>query len=276
MAVWQPQVLDPAIQYGHVLVHYRQHFLCTAEGLLFSSDRFRQIELPLVCKQGLGYFNGVPVHLYELAGKVEIPGTAWYGLRQLMVGEHDPELLSMLRFATQIGTWAIQNRFCGSCGTPMTPLAGERAMCCVACQVRHYPRLSPSMIVLVTRGDEILLARSPRHASGVYSTLAGFVEPGESVEQCVAREVLEEVGVTIDQPHYIASQNWPFPYSLMLGFHARYTAGEIVPQPTEIDDAQWFSIQRLPGLPGVHSIARYLIDLYVAERLGREPPRLPV
>lgn len=148
-------------------------------------------------------------------------------------------------------------------------------MGCPSCQVHHYPRLSPSMIVLVTRGDELLLARSPRFVTGVYSTLAGFVEPGESVEACVAREVREEVGVEIGRIQYIASQNWPFPHSLMLGFHAEYRSGEIVPQPGEIEDARWFPLDALPPLPAPRSIARYLIDLHVARKLGLAEPVLP-
>jgi len=131
------------------------------------------------------------------------------------------------------------------------------------------------MIVLVSRGDEILLARSPRFVSGVYSTLAGFVEAGESVEQCVAREVREEVGVEVRNLQYLGSQGWPFPHSLMLGFHAEYAGGEIVMQADEIEDAQWFDVHRLPPLPAPRSIARYLIDLYVARRLGLPEPVLP-
>ena len=131
------------------------------------------------------------------------------------------------------------------------------------------------MIVLVTRGDEILLARSPRFVTGVYSTLAGFVEPSESVEHCVAREVREEVGVEISNLQYLGSQGWPFPHSLMLGFHAEYAGGDIVLQVDEIEDAQWFSVHDLPPLPASRSIARYLIDVYVARRLGQPEPVLP-
>lgn len=131
------------------------------------------------------------------------------------------------------------------------------------------------MIVLVTRGDELLLARSPRFVPGVYSTLAGFVEPGESAEECVVREVHEEVGIQVGNLQYLGSQGWPFPHSLMLGFHAEYVGGEIVPQPEEIEDARWFAIDQLPPLPMQRSIARYLIDLYVARRLGHPEPQLP-
>ena len=157
----------------------------------------------------------------------------------------------------------------------MTQVPGERAMYCATCDLRSYPRISPSMIVLITRGDEVLLARSPRFVPGVYSTLAGFAEPGESAEDCLIREVREEVQVEVKNIQYVGSQCWPFPHSMMLGFHAEYAGGEIVPQADEIEDAQWFNVHQLPPLPASRSIARYLIDLYVARRLGHAEPVLP-
>jgi NAD+ diphosphatase len=148
-------------------------------------------------------------------------------------------------------------------------------MYCRDCDLRAYPRISPSMIVLITRGDEVLLARSPRFVTGVYSTLAGFAEPGESAEDCVHREVMEEVQVRVRNIQYKGSQCWPFPHSMMLGFHAEYDSGDIVPQVDEIEDAQWFSVHDMPPLPASRSIARYLIDLYLAQRLGLAEPVLP-
>ena len=275
MAVqWQPELLDGDQPRGLVLAHHRQHFLGDANGLLFPREWLKKQELPVLAEHGLGHFRGEPVYLLELQGKAELPGCHWQSLRQVML-EGDAELFQMLGFAAQIGTWASDNRFCGSCATPMLHVPGERAMQCPACSLRHYPRLSPSMIVLVTRGDDVLLARSPRFVSGVYSTLAGFVEAGESVEQCVAREVREEVGVEVCNIRYQGSQNWPFPHSLMLGFHADYAGGEIVLQEEEIEDARWFSIHALPPLPASRSIARHLIDSYVASRLGGAEPVLP-
>lgn len=264
---WLPELLDCRQPGGLVLAHHRQNFLGDANGLLFPRDWLTNQGLPVLAEHGLGYFRGEPLYLLELEHKAELPGCSWQGLRQVML-EGDAELFQMLGYAAQIGTWASDNRFCGGCATAMEPVAGERAMHCPRCNLRQYPRLSPSMIALVTRGDEILLARSPRFVSGVYSTLAGFVEPGESVEQCVAREVREEVGVEVCDIEYQGSQNWPFPHSLMLGFHARYAGGEIVRQEAEIEDARWFSIHELPPLPASRSIARYLIDLYVARRLA--------
>jgi len=272
---WQPAILDPSSKSGWALVHCQHGFLIDPSGVLFSREWLKRLDLPVLSEQGLGYFDGDEVFLLELAHPAEVPGANWQGLRQFMLQDEDTDRFRMLGYAAQIGTWANQHRFCGSCGHPMRQHCSERAMQCEACGIRHYPRISPSMNVLVTRGDELLLARSPRFAAGVYSTLAGFVEPGESAEQCVAREVLEEVGVTIHPPRYICSQGWPFPHSLMLGYHAEYATGEIVMQPEEIEDARWFSIHALPGLPAPRSIARYLIELYLARRLGHAEPVLP-
>ncbi len=195
---------------------------------------------PLLAEHGVGHWQGEPVYVLELDEPIELPGMAWAPLRQFML-HGDFDQFCMLGYASQIGIWARHNRFCGNCGTRMQAQDHERVMQCPQCGLHQYPRLSPSMIVLVTRGDEVLLARSPRFVPGVYSTLAGFVEAGESVEQCVVREVREEVGVEVANLEYIGSQNWPFPHSLMLGFHAEYVSGEIVPQEDEIEDAQWFS-----------------------------------
>ncbi|TRX73498.1 NAD(+) diphosphatase [Pseudomonas mangiferae] len=271
---WQPGLLAEQTEGGWSLVHSQQRFLADANGVLFPRAWLARQNLPILAEHGIGHLDGEPVYLLEAAPGAELPGCSWQGLRQFMM-QADAETFRMLGYASQIGTWAQQNRFCGSCGVGLRLLPGERAMVCSDCGLHLYPRLAPSMIVLVTRGDEVLLARSPRFVPGVYSTLAGFVEPGESVEACVRREVREEVAVEIEAPRYIASQSWPFPHSLMLGFHAEYRSGEIVPQPGEIEDARWFPLDNLPPLPASRSIARYLIDLYLARRSGGAEPVLP-
>lgn len=259
---------------GWVLAHCQQRFLQDDNGLLFPREWLKRQELPLLAEHGVGHWQGEPVYVLELDEPIELPGMAWAPLRQFML-HGDFDQFCMLGYASQIGIWARHNRFCGNCGTRMQAQDHERVMQCPQCGLHQYPRLSPSMIVLVTRGDEVLLARSPRFVPGVYSTLAGFVEAGESVEQCVVREVREEVGVEVANLEYIGSQNWPFPHSLMLGFHAEYVSGEIVPQEDEIEDAQWFSLDALPPLPAQRSIARHLIDLYLARRSGAAEPVLP-
>ena len=172
--------------------------------------------------------------------------------------------------AVQLADWARTHRFCGRCGTPTEPSAADRSMRCPNCDLLAYPRLAPAMITLVTRGEpgpdqEALLARGVRFPPTMFSCLAGFVEPGESLEDSVVREVFEEVGVHIDRPQYVASQPWPFPHSLMIGFRAGYLSGDIVCDPTEIAEAHWFRRDELPGLPGPISIARRLIDLWLLD-----------
>lgn len=172
--------------------------------------------------------------------------------------------------AVQIVEWARTHRFCGRCGEPTEPIAGERAMRCPGCGLLSFPRLSPAMITLVTRGEpgpdqEALLARGVQFQRPMYSCLAGFVEPGESLEASVLREVHEEVGITVANPRYFGSQPWPFPNSLMIGFRADYESGDIVCDPAEIVDANWYRKDDLPMIPPGISIARKLIDAWVAE-----------
>jgi NAD+ diphosphatase len=171
--------------------------------------------------------------------------------------------------AVQLVAWARTHRFCGRCGTPTVSEPGDRALRCSACGLLAYPRLAPAVIVLVHRGDEVLLARGVRFALPMYSCLAGFVEPGETLEEAVRREVREEVGVEIDDVRYVGSQPWPFPHSLMIGFDARWAAGDIAIDPAEIVDAGWFRRDGLPMVPPPISIARKLIDRWVAGTSAR-------
>ncbi|PWB35079.1 NAD(+) diphosphatase [Pseudomonas sp. SDI] len=273
-ARWSTAVLDTTITGGWAVARSAEGFLVDDNGALFPRDWLKRQDLDILCEHGIGHYDGQPVFLLELRAVQPVAGCSWRGLRQFML-EGDFDTYTILGYAAQIGTWAREHRFCGSCGQPMQQIHWERAMYCQPCELRSYPRISPSMIVLITRGDEILLARSPRFVSGVYSTLAGFAEPGESAEDCLVREVREEVALEVQNIQYVGSQCWPFPHSMMLGFHAEYAAGEIVMQPDEIEDAQWFRVDALPPLPAGRSIARYLIDLYVARRLGLAEPVLP-
>jgi NAD+ diphosphatase len=181
-------------------------------------------------------------------------------------------LMGLASRAAQVLEWDRAHRFCGVCGTPTEAVMHERSRKCPACGHSAYPRLSPAMMVLIWRGRELLLARSPHYAPGMFSALAGFVEPGESLEDCVHREVAEEVGVTVTGLRYYGSQSWPFPHSLMLAFTAEWQGGEIVPQEDEIEAAGWFDIDALPGIPPRFSIAGHLIrDTIEALRNGRTP-----
>jgi NAD+ diphosphatase len=169
--------------------------------------------------------------------------------------------------AVQVVEWARTHRFCGRCGVPTELVSGERAMRCPRCALLSFPRLSPAMITLVTRGEgdeqQALLARGVQWTTPMFSCLAGFVEPGESLEGAVVREVHEEVGVMVREPRYFGSQPWPFPHSLMIGFRAEYESGDIVCDATEIAEAAWFRRDQLPMVPPPISIARKLIDSWL-------------
>ncbi|WP_157272188.1 NAD(+) diphosphatase [Azohydromonas aeria] len=166
--------------------------------------------------------------------------------------------------AAQVLEWDRSHRFCGVCGSATLLQPQERSRLCPACGHAAYPRVSPAMMALVWRPGELLLARGPHFAPGMYSALAGFVEPGESLEDCVAREVAEEVGVRVTNLQYYGSQSWPFPHSLMLAFTAQWDGGEIVPQPGEIEHAAWYALDALPDIPPRFSIAGHLIRDLVA------------
>lgn len=198
-------------------------------------------------------------------GSTAPEGMQWSGLRALF-GSIDDSLFALAGRAFQIVDWDRSHQFCGRCGTPTQIKNHERARECPSCGQVHYPRIAPAIMALVRRGREFLLARSPHFAPGMYSALAGFVEPGETLEQTLVREVREEVGIEVANVCYFASQPWPFPHSLMIAFNADYAGGEITPEPGEIEAADWFTLDRLPQtLPSKISISRRLIDAALAD-----------
>lgn len=262
-----PEALDDALWFvfagHHLLVIEADH--AAAPGATTPGPRVPgSAEPPLSDREPLrqvymGRWNGRHCMALELAECAPPPGMAWHGLRRLW-GWLDDELLGLAGQASQLIEWDRGNCFCGRCGTPTNRRCNERARHCPRCGTRHYPRHAPAVMVRITRGEDILLARSPRFAPGVYSVLAGFVDPGETIEQAAHREVMEEVGLRIAGLRYFTSQSWPFPHSLMIGFTADYAGGEIVLDDPEIEAADWFTRDRLPGLPATMSIARALID----------------
>ncbi len=216
----------------------------------------------------LGELDGVPCVAIALEGvESPPPGFGMAGLRSFFFRLPDP-LLAIAARAFQVADFDRSHRYCGRCGTPTRAREGERARECPSCGLVAYPRVSPAMMALVTRGRELLLARSARFTAGVYSALAGFVEPGETIEDCIRREVREEVGVEIGEPVYFASQSWAFPHSLMIAYTAEYAGGAIRLDDPEIEDARWFPLDALPKLPPPVSIARRLIDATVARLAG--------
>jgi len=212
----------------------------------------------------LGQLQGIPCLAVGLDEHATLPeGLQASGLRSLFP-RLDEALLALASRAFQVVEFDRTHRFCGRCGSPTQAKPGERARECPSCGHVVYPRVSPAMMALVTRGRELLLARAPRFLPEMYSALAGFVEPGETIEDCVRREVREEVGIEVEAPEYFGSQSWAFPHSLMIAFTARYAGGEITPDPAEIADARWFPVDALPKLPSSVSIARHLIEATAA------------
>lgn len=224
--------------------------------------------LPLKSALYLGRLDGNHCYGLHLPPGAKLPGgLELLGLRALILEGND--LASALAGqAFQLLEWERTHRFCGSCGAPTVPHAADRAVECVECRLVYYPRIAPVMMALVHRGRELLLTRKPGYASGRYTVVAGFVEAGESLEQCLAREVREEVGVEIRAPRYFGSQPWPFPNSLVMAFSAEWAGGEVLPDPAELEEAQWFSIDALPDLPEPVHISRQLIDDTVARLRG--------
>ncbi len=168
--------------------------------------------------------------------------------------------------AFQIIRWARDHQFCGRCGSPTGYVKGERGKICPDCGLLSYPRISPAIIVAILKEDQILLARAARFPESFYSVLAGFVESGETLEECLEREVMEEVGITVQKIEYFGSQSWPFPHSLMVAFTAEWESGEIVIDNKEIVEAGWFNAENLPKRPRGPSISGKLIQWFLDSR----------
>lgn len=228
--------------------------------------RLADIGLEPLRAQYLGTLSDVPCYTAEIASDTAAPdGMKWSGLRALF-GALDDTVFAIAGRAFQIMDWDRSHQFCGRCGTPTQIKTGERSRQCPSCGQMHYPRIAPAIMAMVRRGPEFLLARSPHFPTGMYSALAGFSEPGETLEQTLVREVREEVGIEVANIRYFASQPWPFPHSLMIAFHCDHASGEITPDPAEIEAADWFAADRLPqALPSPISISRRLIDATLAE-----------
>lgn len=214
--------------------------------------------------QFLSRFNGGPSSLAEADKDMKTPeGMSFQELRSLL-GLLDEELFSLAGRAFQVLHWDRTHRFCGRCGSETEQKMDELAKECPQCGLVTYPEVTPAIIVAVTKGREILLARARRSKGNFWSVLAGFVEPGETFEDCVRREVREEVGIDVGNVRYFGNQPWPFPHSLMVGFTADYAGGEIKIDEAEIIDARWFGAADIPQIPRTGTIARQLIDWFVA------------
>ena len=222
-----------------------------------------KLSMKLVRKEYLGQGDGRYCYIAELTPDTVAPeGMSFFDLRRLL-GKISDDLFFLAGKAYQILHWDRTHQYCSKCGAQTENKIDERAKLCPSCGFVNYPRISPAIIVAITRGREILLAKGSHYKADFYSVLAGFVEPGETFEECVQREVGEEVGLKVKNIKYFASQPWPFPDSLMVGFTAEYASGIINIDKKEILDAGWFTVEQLPLTPGNGSIARSLIDWFI-------------
>jgi NAD+ diphosphatase len=210
-----------------------------------------------------GEWDGKPIRLCTVSRELALPDS----FQAVSWGDLDDELMTIYGLARQILYWEKTSRHCSKCGSSTGPIPTTWGKLCAGCGHEHYPHIHPCVIVLVRRGEEFLLARKPEWAPGRYSLVAGFVDFGESLEECVEREVLEETGIRVSNVRYVGSQNWPFPSQLMAGFIAEYASGDILLDGAELEDARWFRRDQIPdALPPSRSIARWIIDRFAVAK----------
>ncbi|WP_415896131.1 NAD(+) diphosphatase [Neptuniibacter sp. PT34_22] len=250
-------------------LHENNYFLASAESLLCDqNDRFlfSEAEIRSLDVEICFDLPEVSDEYYRIAIIRDVSKCLLLDvldLRSALSQTGNEDEFAILSAAAQVVTWHASFKFCPRCATELIMDEADLAKVCPSCGHHQYPRLSPCIIVLVRMDDKCLLAHSSKFKSGRYSTLAGFIEAGESAEHAVEREVMEEVGIKVKNIEYVCSQSWPFPHSFMLGFMADYSEGEITPDGEEILSADWFSVDDLPTIPPKFTISRQLIDRFI-------------
>ncbi len=214
--------------------------------------------------QFIGEIDGIPCIAGDLPADFPAASQALLRLFELY-GKTGDAIFKAACLAYHLVYWMRNNKYCGKCSHPMYDYEPDRARHCKNCGYVAYPRISPAVIVAVVRDGRLLLAKASRFRNNFHSVLAGFIEAGESAEECLKREVMEETGISIKDIKYFGSQPWPFPDSLMLAYTAKYESGEISIDGKEILDASWYSPEEIPDVPGKMSVARKLIDWFVGK-----------
>ena len=257
---------DPLAEPAFWFVFREGRLLVDRSGAEWLPPKIRRLPLlgvPTESPHYLGRLNGVHCYCVSALSDDLPPKHEYVDLRGLF-GRMPQDLYLIAGRAVQIVAWDRDHRFCGRCGSDLAMVQSDRAKKCPQCGLRQFPRLSPAIMALVCRDDHVLLARGVNFPTGFFSVLAGFVEPGETLECCLRREVMEEVGLEVGDLDYFGSQPWPFPNSLMIAFTCHHVAGEIQVDGKEILEADWFRYDRLPPCPGDMSIAGKMIQSFVA------------
>ena len=264
--VFTPENINTSKESCISIILRNQEFLTskTSDFLIFEDDDLKWTEMELTNKQFIGYLNEQPCFLSELTSESKLDENLVLTPLRNLLGRIPDSLFTVCSRSIQLSEWNKNNQFCGSCGSGMNKHKTERAMYCECNDMLIYPRISPCIIVLVTKEDDLLLAHNKNFPGKFYSTLAGFIEPGETAEEAIHREIEEEVNIKVKNIQYYGSQSWPFPSQLMLGYHAEYLSGEIQPDGNEIDEANWFNYKQLPSVPsGKISISGRLIEHFL-------------
>jgi len=270
VSVFSPGIVGPD-EPGDVMwfVFRKRDLLVTSTGQLPSKAELDRHTLSPDRSLYIGDLDGKHCYAAQVAENADNPEGLEYKNLMMLYASLDSQIHSLAGRAVQLIEWDRTHEICGACGAKTEPSKIDRSRACLECGLPQFPRLSPAVIMTVERGDEILLARSPHFPPGMFSTLAGFVEPGESAEEAVAREIGEEVGVAISSVRYFSSQPWPFPNNLMLGYIAEWESGDIKIDEVEIEEARWFHCDDMPQqMPGNISISQWLIDDFVRRRRG--------
>jgi len=257
-------------------------FIFAANRLLVRQDGER-LAIPLCVKpedlapalvpvrsQYLGKLMDSPCYSAEVAPDSRAPQNMEFKDLRAIYGSVDEDIFLLAGRAIQIAAWDQTHQYCGRCGKHTETLPEERAAKCPSCGFISYPRLSPAVIVAVLKDDRLLLARYASFRGTMHTVIAGFVEPGETLEECVYREVLEETGIRVKNIRYFSNQPWPFPNSLMIGFTAEYAGGEIKVDGAELAEAAWYAADSIPQVPPKLSIARELIEWFVETHSGNK------
>lgn len=232
----------------NIIVFHKNNVLLSNQTIFCDVASFGFLAKNVVRKVNCDAVDLVEVTAIEENPAILFQNSQWVTVREAL---HiiDPQEFSMLARGLSLIQWDKSHQFCGQCAKKTIVASQSFERHCVDCQVNYYPRISPAIIVLIHHGDKILVARSRHFPPGVYGLIAGFVEAGETLEEAVHREVLEEVGIKIKNLSYYGSQPWPFPDSLMVGFQAEYESGELLVDHNELEEAGWYPYNQLPGLP---------------------------
>lgn len=258
-----PAAADPGGEGCWIMILRNALVVSNASAASLPEGQLPSWALPAASPVYIGTWDDRPLRVMRLESSVALPAPYTAEPFNAMTDRLDDRLLTLGGLGQQILFWQRQSACCSRCGSVTVSIEGTWGKKCTQCSSEHFPHIHPCVIVLVRRGDEFLLARKPEWAPGRFSLVAGFLDFGESLEECVQREVREEVGVEVTNIRYVGSQNWPFPSQLMAGFVADYAGGTLQVDLNEIEEARWFSAQSLPdSLPGKRSIARYIIDRF--------------